>query len=116
MFYLTLFDFILYYILTLLFLYSIFIFRILSYEQKTKTIDPYIGFANTIKNATDSLAKMIDQLLKLIRPLLMDAFDYLIKIIHEMTKGFMKSKFAKDMGLDFSNLSMLMEEVLHQSM
>ena len=78
-------------------------------DEKTKNIDPYVGFANSIKNATDSLAKMMDSLLKLIQPLVMDAFQYLIKAIHELTLGFMNSKFAKDMGMDFSGLSLLTE-------
>jgi hypothetical protein len=73
-------------------------------DDKGKHIDPYVGFANTVKNTTDQFAKMMDELLKLIDPLVMDAFTWLMKTVREVAVGFMQSPMAKILGMNFDNL------------
>ena len=73
-------------------------------DEKGKHIDPYVGFANTVKNTTDQFAKMMDELLKLIDPLVMDAFKWLMKTVREVAVGFMQSPMAKMLGMNFDNL------------
>jgi hypothetical protein len=73
-------------------------------EDKSKHIDPYVGFANTVKNTTDQFAKMMDELLKLIDPLVMDAFKWLMDTVRKLAVGFMQSPMAKMLGLDFTDL------------
>jgi len=73
-------------------------------EEKSKHIDPYVNFANTVKNTTDQFAKMMDELLKLIDPLVMDAFKWLMKTVRQLAVGFMESPMAKILGMNFDNL------------
>jgi hypothetical protein len=68
--------------------------------------DIYTNVQNEMKNATDNLAKMFDQLLKLIQPMLIDAFKYLMDSVKSLAIGFMQSRLAKMLGLDFTPILM----------
>lgn len=72
-------------------------------NEKMKKVDPYTDFSNTVKNTTDQLAKMMDTLLKLTLPMVIDAFKATMIAIKELAVGFMGSKLAKQLGLNFDD-------------
>jgi len=78
-------------------------------EKNAQKIDPYVGFANTIKNTTDTLAKMMDEFLKLIRDPLMDAFTGLMEATKELALAFIRSPLAKKLGVDLSGIAFMLE-------
>jgi len=72
-------------------------------DEKMKKVDPYTDFSNTVKNTTDQLAKMMDTLLKLTLPMVIDAFKGAMLAIRELAIGFMASPLAKQLGLNFDD-------------
>ena len=78
-------------------------------EKNAQKIDPYVGFANTIKNTTDTLAKMMDEFLKLIRDPLMDVFKALMLATKELALAFIRSPMAKKLGIDLSGIEFMLE-------
>lgn len=78
-------------------------------EKNAQKIDPYVGFANTIKNTTDTLAKMMDEFLKLIREPLMEAFTALMMATKELALAFIRSPLAKTLGVDLSSIEFMLE-------
>ena len=77
-------------------------------NNKMGHIDQYVNFANITKNLADQFAKMMDELLKLLAPMLIDAFTWLIEATMSLIKGLMESRLAKAFGIDFSPLLLKM--------